>query len=383
MFFELSEDQRLLQESLHRAMAKILTPEYLRRIDREGSYPYEAYAAWVELGLLGRGIPDAYGGFDGNIEDLVLISEDLAYWSYDVYTAYSVSLYTAMTLLKCGREEQKAEFLPKIADGSMRMSVCISEPSAGSDVSAIRTRATADGDAWILNGQKLWATAAGADNNMLQIFARTDPEAPPRKGLSVFLVENNTAGVECRKLDMLGRRATGTYEVFLQDVRVPRERILGEVNRGWDYLLSCLQTERVLTSAGYAGSAQKVVDLATGYAKERKQFGRTIGEFQAISHMLADMQTEVDAARLLVYRAAGRLSRGLDALREVSMAKLFGSETYAKISNQGMQVMGAYGYSMEYEMQRHFRDARSTTVGAGSSQMQRNAIASTMGLGSK
>jgi alkylation response protein AidB-like acyl-CoA dehydrogenase len=144
-----------------------------------------------------------------------------------------------------------------------------------------------------------------------------------------------------------------------------------------------LQTERVLTSAGYAGSGQKVVDLAASYAKERKQFGRAIGEFQAISHMLADMQTEVDAARLLVYRAAGRLSHGLDALREVSMAKLFGSETYAKVSQQGMQIMGAYGYSMEYEMQRHFRDARSTTIGAGSSQMQRNAIASTMGLAQK
>jgi alkylation response protein AidB-like acyl-CoA dehydrogenase len=383
MFFELNEDQRLLRESIHRAMAKILTPEYLRQIDQEGLYPYEAYNAWVELGLLGRGIPEEYGGFGGSIEDMVLVSEDLAYWSYDVYTAYSVSLYTAMTLLKCGRQEQKEEFLPKLVDGTMRMSVCISEPSAGSDVSAIRTRATRSADEWVLNGQKLWATAAGSDNNMLQIFARTDPDAPPRKGLSVFLVENNTPGVECRKLDMLGRRATGTYEVFLQDVRVPASRVLGEVNRGWDYLLSCLQTERVLTSAGYAGSGQKVVDLAASYAKERKQFGRAIGEFQAISHMLADMQTEVDAARLLVYRAAGRLSHGLDALREVSMAKLFGSETYAKVSQQGMQIMGAYGYSMEYEMQRHFRDARSTTIGAGSSQMQRNAIASTMGLAQK
>jgi alkylation response protein AidB-like acyl-CoA dehydrogenase len=199
----------------------------------------------------------------------------------------------------------------------------------------------------------------------------------------VFLVENNTPGIECRKLDMLGRRGTGTYEVFFEDVRVPAERLLGEVNQGWSYLLSCLQTERVLTSAGYVGSGQKVVDLATSYAKERRQFGRAIGEFQAISHMVADMQTEVEAARMLVYKAAGRLSNGLDALREVSMAKLFGSETYAKVSNQGMQIMGAYGYSMEYEMQRHFRDARSTTVGAGSSQMQRNTIASTMGLGQK
>jgi alkylation response protein AidB-like acyl-CoA dehydrogenase len=383
MYFELNQDQQLLRDSIHKAMAKILTPEYMQRIDRDGAYPYEAYAAWVELGLTGRGIPEQYGGYGGSIEDLALIAEDLGYWSYDVSTAYTVPLFTALTLLKCGREEQKAEFLPKLADGRMRLSVCISEPSAGSDVAAMKTRAVRDGSQWVLNGQKLWTTGAGARDNMLLIYARTDPDASPKKGLSVFLVENDTPGIECRKLDMLGRRATGTYEVFITDVRVDESRVLGEVNRGWEYLLSGLQSERVLTSAGYIGSAQKVVDLASSYAKERRQFGRAIGEFQAISHMLADMQTEVDAARLLAYRAAGRLSRGLDALREVSMAKLFGSETYAKVANQGMQIMGAYGYSMEYEMQRHFRDARSTTVGAGSSQMQRNTIASTMGLTQK
>jgi alkylation response protein AidB-like acyl-CoA dehydrogenase len=383
MYFELNQDQQLLRDSVHKAMEKILTPEYMQRIDRDGAYPYEAYAAWVELGLTGRGIPEQYGGYGGSIEDLALIAEDLGYWSYDVSTAYTVPLFTALTLLKCGREEQKAEFLPKLADGRMRLSVCISEPSAGSDVAAMKTRATRDGNQWVLNGQKLWTTGAGARDNMLLIYARTDPDASPKKGLSVFLVENDTPGIECRKLDMLGRRATGTYEVFITDVRGDESRVLGEVNRGWEYLLSGLQSERVLTSAGYIGSAQKVVDLASSYAKERRQFGRAIGEFQAISHMLADMQTEVDAARLLAYRAAGRLSRGLDALREVSMAKLFGSETYAKVANQGMQIMGAYGYSMEYEMQRHFRDARSTTVGAGSSQMQRNTIASTMGLTQK
>lgn len=383
MYFELNQDQQLLRDSIHKAMAKILTPEYMQRIDRDGAYPYEAYAAWVELGLTGRGIPEQYGGYGGSIEDLALVAEDLGYWSYDVSTAYTVPLFTALTLLKCGREEQKAEFLPKLADGRMRLSVCISEPSAGSDVAAMKTRAVRDGSQWVLNGQKLWTTGAGARDNMLLIYARTDPDASPKKGLSVFLVENDTPGIECRKLDMLGRRATGTYEVFITDVRVDESRVLGEVNRGWEYLLSGLQSERVLTSAGYIGSAQKVVDLASSYAKERRQFGRAIGEFQAISHMLADMQTEVDAARLLAYRSAGRLSRGLDALREVSMAKLFGSETYAKVANQGMQIMGAYGYSMEYEMQRHFRDARSTTVGAGSSQMQRNTIASTMGLTQK
>jgi len=374
------EEQRIFRESLHRVMAKLATPEYLRGIDEEGRYPYEIYQSWIELGLFRIGFPEVYEGVGGSLNDLLLVSQDLAYWSYDVYTAYSVPLYTALTLLKIGSEAQKAEFLPALMDGRIRMSTSISEPGAGSDVSALRTSAKKVEGGWLLNGQKLWNTAAGVEHNVLQVLARTDPDAPSRKGLSMFLVPNNTPGVECRKLDMLGRRATGTYEVFFSDVFVPDDRLVGGLNEGWSGLLACLQTERLLTSAGYVGSAQKVVDLCLAYAKERTQFGRAIGEFQAIAHMLADMQTEVDASRLLVERAASVLMNGQDAAREVSMAKLFGSETYAKVSNQGMQIFGAYGYSLEYEIQRHFRDARSTTVGAGSSQMQRNTIAAMMGL---
>jgi alkylation response protein AidB-like acyl-CoA dehydrogenase len=375
-----TEDQRMYRDSLQRVMAELATPEYLRRIDKDAVYPYEIYDAWVELGLFRIGFPEEYGGIGGDLTDLLLISQDLAYWSYDVYTAYSVPLYTALTLLKIGSEAQKKEFLPALMEGRIRLSTSISEPSAGSDVSALRTIATPVEGGWVLNGQKLWNTAAGAERNVLQVLALTDRSTPPRKSMSMFLVPNDSPGLQYRKLDMLGRRATGTYEVFFDDVFVPRERLVGGFNEGWSGLLACLQTERLLTSAGYVGSAQKVVDLALAHAKEREQFGRPIGEFQVLGHTLADMQTEVDASRLLVERAAAILLTGQDAIREVSMAKLFGSETYAKVANQGMQIFGAYGYSMEYEMQRHFRDARSTTVGAGSSQMQRNAIAATMGL---
>jgi len=179
---------------------------------------------------------------------------------------------------------------------------------------------------------------------------------------------------------MLGRRCVGTYEIFFNDTRVPAERLVGGENKGWECVLSGLQVERVASTAGYCGGAQTVVDLALAYAKERKQFGKPIGTFQAIAHMLADMQTEVEAARTLMWRAAWMAAGGKDALREISIAKLFGSETYVKVANLGMQIMGAYGYNMEFDMQRHFRDARSTTIGAGTSQMQRNLIAGLMGL---
>ena len=376
----LTEEQRMMRDSLHRLMSDLATPAYLREIDDQARYPHEIYDTWIELGLLRIGLPEQYGGLGGSLADLVWISQDLAHWSYDVYTAYSVPLYTALTLLKIGSEAQKSHYLPALMQGQIKLSTSISEPSAGSDVSALTTTAKRVEGGWSIRGQKLWNTAAGEPGNVLQVLVKTDPTAPARKGMSMFLVPNDTPGVQCRKLDMLGRRATGTYEVFFDDVRVSDEQLLGPLHDGWTGLLACLQGERLLTSAGYVGSAQKVVDLSLAYAKERQQFGSPIGEFQVMAHMLADMQTEVDAARLLMERAAALLMSGQDALREVSMAKLFGSETYAKVSNQGMQVFGAYGYSMEYEMQRHFRDARSTTVGAGSSQMQRNAIAATMGL---
>ena len=215
---------------------------------------------------------------------------------------------------------------------------------------------------------------------MINVYAKTDSSVHYRKGISLFLVDNDTPGVKMRKLDMLGRRCVGTYEIFFDDVRVPADRLVGGENNGWHCVLSGLQVERVASTAGYSGAAQAAVDMAVAYARERKQFGRPIGTNQAIAHMLADMQTEVEAARWMMMRAAWMLSQGKDALREISMAKLFGSEMYVKIANMGMQVMGAYGYNMEFDMQRHFRDARSVTIGAGTSQMQRNLIAGLMGL---
>jgi alkylation response protein AidB-like acyl-CoA dehydrogenase len=376
----ITEEQSLMLESLRKVMQKIVTEPYLRKIDQDALYPYEVYDAWVDLGLFRVGFDEALGGIGGNLKDLLLISQELAWWSYDIYCAYSVPLYTALTLNKIGTEAQRRKYLSALMAGEIRLSTSISEPSAGSDVSAIRTTARRVDGGWVLNGQKLWNTAAGSRNNVLQVLALTDTNVPPKSGMSFFLVPNTTPGVECRKLDMLGRRASGTYEVFFTDAYVADEQLVGGLNTGWRGMLSCLLTERVLTSAGYVGSAQKVVDLSLAYSKERVQFGKPIGNNQVIAHMLVDMQTEVDAARLLVERAAAQLIQGKEATREVSMAKLFGSETYAKVSNQAMQIFGAYGYSMEYEVQRHYRDARSTTVGAGSSQMQRNTIAATMGL---
>ena len=380
MDFEFTQEQNMLRDSVRRMMERLATPDTIRRLDREQAYPYDLYDAWVEMGLLRMPFPEDYGGLGGNPIDMVVIAEELSRSSFDFFTAYGSSVFCGLNIIRKGSEDQKRHWIPKLLSGAVKMSISMSEPNAGSDLGAMRTTARRDGDHWVISGQKLWATGAGARNNVINVYVKTDPKAHYRQGMSLFLVDNDAPGLKLNKLDMLGRRCVGTYELFFDDVRVPADRLVGGENRGWECVLSGLQIERLTSTAGHCGGAQSVVDLALQYAKDRKQFGRPIGTFQAIAHMLADMQTEVDAARMLMWRAAWMLAGGRDALREISMAKLFASETYIKAANMGMQILGAYGYNMEYDMQRHFRDARSATIGAGTSQMQRNLIAGLMGL---
>jgi alkylation response protein AidB-like acyl-CoA dehydrogenase len=380
MDFSLTEEQRMMRDSVRKAMDRIATPEYVRRLDREQAYPQELYDAWVELGLLRIPFAEEHGGLGGDVTDLVIVAEEISRKSADFFMAYAGSVFCGLNLARKGTEEQKRLWLPKLLSGEIKMSISMSEPEAGSDVGAMRTSARRDGADYVISGQKLWATGAGAKGNVINVYVRTDPAANIRQGMSLFLVDNTAGGLELRKLEMLGRRCTGTYEIFFDGVRVGPERLVGGENKGWECILSGLQVERITSAAGNLGAAQACLDLALDYAKERKQFGRAIGTNQAIAHMLADMATEIEAARALTWRAAWMAASGEEALREISMAKLLTSETYVKCSNMGMQIFGGYGYSMEFDMQRHYRDARSATIAAGTSQIQRNLIAGLMGL---
>jgi alkylation response protein AidB-like acyl-CoA dehydrogenase len=383
MDFSFTEQQNILRDSVRKMLDKIATPEYIRETDVNARYPYEVYDAFIEMGLISMVFPEEYGGLGGNVMDFTIISEELGRKSYDMLGAYGTSVFNGLNLLHNGTEAQKRYFLPKLMSGEIRMSISMTEPDAGSDAGAMRTTARREGDEWVINGQKVFATAAGAKDNIISVYVKTDTSVPYKQGISLILVDNTLPGVNLRKLDTLGRRSLGTYEIFFDNVRVPADRLVGEPNRGWDYMLSGLQLERLMTTAAYSGAAQNVVDQAVAYASERKQFGKPIGNFQSIAHMLADMQTEVEASRLLLWQAAWQLNNGKDALKALSMAKLFGSETYVKAANNGMQIMGGYGYIMEFDMQRHYRDARATTITAGTSQMQRNLIAGLMGLKTK
>ncbi|HEY1748550.1 MAG TPA: acyl-CoA dehydrogenase family protein [Xanthobacteraceae bacterium] len=380
MDFEYSTEQKLLRDSVRTLMQRLATPENLRRLDRERLYPYEIYDAWVEAGVFALPFPSEYGGLGGNVLDLAIVAEEIGRYSADVAMAFGGSIFCALNVARKGSEEQKRHWLPKLISGEIRMSISMSEPDAGSDVGAMRTQARRDGNEYVISGQKIWATGAGAKNNFINVYVKTDPKAHYRQGMSLFLVDNTTPGLEIRKLDMLGRRSVGTYELTFNDARIPPDRLIGGENKGWECILSGLQAERVVAAACDCGSARGALDMAIAYAKDRRQFGRSIGTFQAIGHMLANMEAEVEAAWAVTLKAAWRVSRNEDALKEITIAKLLAAEAYVKAANVGMQVMGGFGYNMEFDMQRHFRDARAATIAAGTSELQRNIIAGQIGL---
>jgi len=383
MDFGFTEEQNILRDSVQKLMQKYAPADVLRRHDGERSFPYDIYKAWIDAGLLRLPFPESIGGLGGSAIDMCIVNYELSRSSADIAMAFGGNVFCGLNLLRSGTKEQAGYWLPKMMSGQIMLSISISEPDAGSDVGNIKTFARKEGDTYIVNGQKLWQTGAGLKKNVLNCYVKTDRDAHYTKGVSLLLIDNDMPGVECRKLDMLGRRSIGTYEVFFKDVVVPAERLVGGENKGWNCLLGGLQIERAVSAAGSCGGAQAVCDLAVSYAKERIQFGQPIGSFQAIGHMLADMQTEVDAATMLMWRAAWLVDSGKDALREITMAKLFASEVYVKVANMGVQVMGGYGLNAEYDMQRYYRDARSSTIAAGTSQTQRNLIAGLMGLKAK
>ena len=287
-----SPEQRMLIDSAGKLTDRVATPEYVRQLDRERKYPYELYKAWVEAGFFALPYPEQYGGLGGSVADLVLIAERISRPSGDLAMAFGASTFCGINLLRSGSPEQKQHWIPKVISGEVRMAISISEPEAGSDVGAMRTVARRDGDHYVINGQKVWATGAGADRTLINMYVKTDPSAHYRNGMSLFLIDNTTPGLEIRKLDMLGRRSVGTYEIFLNNVRVPADRLVGGENNGWRCILSGLQAERVIAAACDCGTTRGVIDMAVAYAKERKQFDQPIGTFQSIAHALANVECD-------------------------------------------------------------------------------------------
>lgn len=322
MNFALSDEQRMLQDTARDFVARTCPPRVAKQWDDDGGAPPELFRAFADLEWLTIPFPEEYGGAGAGAVETTVVTEELGKASFDVAMCFVTTLIVGLTIFKWSDEERRRTLLSDLMAGRRRFAVSISEAAAGSDVGALATRAQLQGDHFIVNGSKMWCTGAGIPGTTLAIYVRTQQGARRRDGLSLLLVDATAPGLELIRIPTLARHGLGTYEVVLDGVRVPAENVVGPLHGGWEVLMSGLELERVLISAGYVGASQATLDEALDYSRQRTQFGREIGSFQALGHAMADLQTEIDAARLLVYRAAWLTAQGRSSAREGAMAKL-------------------------------------------------------------
>jgi len=371
--FELTEDQREIQ-ALTRDFARAEIEPHAAEWDREHRFPRELYAKLAELGLMGACVPQEYGGAGADFLSYVLVLEELS--RADAGVGVTVAVHTSavtLPLLTFGSEEQKARFVPPLARGEHLGSFALTEAEAGSDAGALRTRAEADGDGWRITGAKQWITNGTYAGTFL-LFARTDPESASARGISAFVLDAEHVRVT-RDEEKLGLNSSVTNDIVVEGALVGRDRLLGDEGHGFRVAMQTLDGGRIGIAAQALGIAQAAFDVARSYAKERRTFGKAIAEHQAIQFKLADMATEIDAARLLVYRAAWLKQQGRLHTEEGAKAKLFASEMARRQTGEAIQILGGYGYTKEFPVERYYRDAKITEIYEGTSEIQRMVIA--------
>jgi len=373
MDFELTADQREIQ-ALARDFADAEIVPNASAWDRDHRFPDELYPKLAALGLMGVCIPEEYGGAGADFLSYILVLEELS--RADASVGVTVAVHTSATtlpILVFGTEEQKARFVPPLAAGEQIGAFALTEPDAGSDAGSLRTAAEPDDDGWRLTGSKQWITNGSRAGTFL-LFARTDPRTAGANGISSFILDASHVRVT-REEEKLGLNSSTTSDLVLEGAFVERDRLLHDEGRGFRVAMATLDGGRIGIAAQALGIAQAAYDAARAYALERRQFGRRIADFQAIQWKLADMATEIDAARLLTYRAAWLKQEGHAHTAEGAKAKLFASETARRQTAEAIQILGGYGYTREFPVERYYRDAKITEIYEGTSEIQRLVIA--------
>jgi alkylation response protein AidB-like acyl-CoA dehydrogenase len=377
--FELTPEQRDIQAVAQDFAAAEIEP-HAAQWDREHHFPKELFGKLAQLGLMGVCVPEEYGGAGADFLAYILVLEEIS--RADAGVGVTVGVHTSavtLPILNFGTDEQRARFVPPLARGEVIGAFALTETEAGSDAGALRTTAEPDGDGWRISGTKQFISTARFAGTIL-LFARTDPSTPGARGVSAFILDADHIRVTGEE-EKLGLNSSVTNSIAIEDQNVDRDRLLHEEGKGFTVAMATLDGGRIGIGAQALGIAQAAYDFARNYALERKQFGKRIGEFQAIQWKLADMATEIDAARLLVYRAAWLKQQGKPHTEAGAKAKLFASEMARRQTAEAIQILGGYGYTKEFPVERYYRDAKITEIYEGTSEIQRLVIArSILGL---
>ena len=373
--FTLSDTHQQFRDTLRQFSEARIAP-HAAAVDRDSAYPRASFDACVELELPSLGIPTEYGGAGADLITQAIMAEELARVCASTSLTMLISKLGMLPVMNWASEDVKQKYLPRVASGESQVSYCLSEADAGSDVASMRTRAVRDGDDFVITGTKYWITNAGV-SDVYTVFAVTDPEAG-RRGISCFVVEADW-GVKVAKLeDKLGVRGSPTGEVVFDEVRVPSANLVGEEGKGFTIAMHTLDRSRPTIGAQAVGIAQGAIDYAAGYMKERKAFGKPIADLQGLRFMLADMAMRTEAARTLVYRACSLVDSG-DPEGELTkigaMAKCFASDTAMSVTTDAVQLLGGYGFTKDFPVERFMRDAKITQIYEGTNQVQRVVIA--------
>ncbi len=377
MYFELSDEYLEIKESIHRLAQEKIQPRAIE-IDEAGEYPTDIKDLLAEYGYLGANIPEEYGGSGLDLLSFCVIVEEIARVCASSSQVTVVQELGSLPIMIGGSHELKKRFLPGIATGKKIISYALTEPNAGSDAQSLQTRAVKEGNHYIINGQKMFISH-GNVADCYTVFAKTD------QGITAFVVERDTPGIEVGKLEKkMGIKGSPTAQIYFDNCKVPEENRIGNEGEGWLFAMKTFDKSRPTVGAQALGIAQGALDLSLKYVQEREQFGKPLSSFQAVQFMLADMKTQVEAARSLVYRAAAKVNnlhstgKDLDVIQAASMAKLFASDVAMKVTTDAVQLLGGYGYIQEYSVERMMRDAKITQIYEGTNQVQRLVIAKTM-----
>jgi alkylation response protein AidB-like acyl-CoA dehydrogenase len=380
MDFGLTDEQRALLDSVDKMIALHLPPEEVRRRDQAHEPPDFLLKHYADLGLLAIPFPETYGGLGGAWQTVAVAHERLGYHAAMAASLLGTTLgFGGMSIYTYGSERQRETLLPKIIAGELRFSLGLTEPGAGTDAGALITRARRGDGGWIVNGRKTWISSADQADYIVTA-CRTTEGSTGNRGISMLLVPRGAEGIHMTPLAKVGNNCLSSWDIAFEDVFVPEEGLLGDEGDGFKHLMSTLQYSRSGQAANAIGQSQRAVDIAVAHVKEREQFGRPLGKFQAVAHRIADMQTRVDQARFILYHLAWLVDQGARCRKEAAQAKMVASECLQYVTHHGMQLLASAGYAIESDMQRLWRDSRLYTFGEGANEIQRDIIAREAGL---